>query len=682
MIIIFLLNAIVLLSASFITLRIFKFSDIGDSLLALGIVYLAQIIISQLILGITGRLYLAEAILLNTLIFLFIWLVTYRRKAGVIFRQQFRQPPSLLSNRVILLLSAIILGFGVVKVLFNLFNPPFGWDSLNYHFTFAVEWLKNGNLDIPITIGDDPSPSYYPLNGSLYFLWLMLPLKNVFLADLGQLPFFVLSFLALYNIARRLKLDEQLAFYCAAIFILIPNFFKQLQVAYVDVMVAGLFFTGLNFLFALKEKFSCQNVLIYSMTIGLLIGTKTLALPYSFLLLLPFLYLSFKNIRRGYLFFILVPAVVILGGFSYLRHFFLTHNPFYPLHLELFGRVIFKGTMESAVFGAHFNLQDYRLGKILFHEGLGLQTLIFVLPAFFLAFPVACLRNKPRPGLFMSYFFLLPVLLYLVYRYVIPLANTRYLYPLLGVGMLAGFYTLNILRVPAKVIALLVAVCALASFPELAKRQELIIATIVSMALLFLLRRLFKLASLIVKRSSLVILLCLGIIAGLAGLNKDYNRQEYSRYIKMVKYSGFWPDAVLAWDWLNTHTDGNNIAYVGRPVPFPLYGTNFKNNVYYVSINSVDPVKLHYFPGSRYRWGYDFLSLHKNLEEPGNYREKADYLVWLNNLLRRSTEYLFVYSLHQTKEGIFPLEDNWAKENPAKFSPVFINDTIHIYRVN
>lgn len=149
----------------------------------------------------------------------------------------------------------------------------------------------------------------------------------------------------------------------------------------------------------------------------------------------------------------------------------------------------------------------------------------------------------------------------------------------------------------------------------------------------------------------------------------------------MVKYSGFWPDAAKAWEWINSNTHGNNIAYAGRPVPFPLYGTNFKNNVYYVSVNKTEPAKLHYFPNSYYHWGYDFLSLHKNLEERGNYRGDADYTVWSNNLLRRNTDYLFVYSLHQTKQIEFPIEDNWAKANRHNFIPVFTNETIHIYMI-
>jgi hypothetical protein len=149
----------------------------------------------------------------------------------------------------------------------------------------------------------------------------------------------------------------------------------------------------------------------------------------------------------------------------------------------------------------------------------------------------------------------------------------------------------------------------------------------------------------------------------------------------MVKYSGFWPDATKAWEWLNRNTKSDNIAYIGRPVPFPLYGTNFKNNVYYISVNKTEPAKLHYFPNSYYHWGDDFSGLHKNLEAKGNYRSDTDYSVWFNNLKKHNTDYLFVYSLHQTKDIKFPIEDTWAKINPTKFAPVFTNETIHIYKI-
>jgi len=669
------MNLIVGSCAFMVSYRVFNFPGLIDGVLAFSVLYFSQVVASELTLGLTGRLYLTNLILFNLVIMIAAWFFTRNKPHSFNLKGAGGLLSGVVNNKSALLVFAVIAGFGLVKFFINLVNPPFGWDDLNYHFTFPVEWLKHGNLNNPITVFDDPSPSYYPINGSLLFFWLMVALKNVFLADLGQFPFFILAFLAAYSIAGKVGLGKYGSFSAAGLFVLIPNFFKQLKIAYLDVMVAALFLIALNYLFLLRKEFSLRNVLIFCLGLGLLLGAKTVALPYSLLLFIPFVYYAVKNRKKAYLFLVAVLAIASLGGFSYIRNFLETGNPLYPLNLNLLGVNIFKGVIERGVYSIHFKQEDYALGKLLFHEGLGLQTLIFILPAVFLAGSVALLKERKALNLILAYFLILPFLIYLVYRFAIPLPNTRYLYPLLGVGMVVGFYTAKLFNIPRYILNVLVVICVLASISELARRQELVVSLILAAALFFLLPYLIKYIPRIIIPSVIVVLL------GLVILNNDYIKNEYPRYIKMERYSGFWPDATRAWDWLNNNTIRDNIAYAGRPVPFPLYGSNFKNNVYYVSVNRQEPAKLHYFPNSRYCWGYDFSSLHKNLQDPGNYRWEADYNTWLGNLLERNTDYLFVYSLHQTKETEFPLEDNWARSNPAKFSQVFFNNTIRIYKV-
>ncbi len=114
---------------------------------------------------------------------------------------------------------------------------------------------------------------------------------------------------------------------------------------------------------------------------------------------------------------------------------------------------------------------------------------------------------------------------------------------------------------------------------------------------------------------------------------------------------------------------------------FPLYGTNFKNETYYVSVNKVDPAKLHYFPHSKYLWGYDGNKVLRNFEDQNNYRGNADYNDWFANLKRRSTNYLFVYSDLLGRGIEFPLEDTWARAHTESFKLVFSNETIRIYKI-
>ncbi|MFA5156205.1 MAG: hypothetical protein WC532_02280 [Candidatus Omnitrophota bacterium] len=682
MIVFLLMNLVVVFTALLLAYKIFKYRSPTDLFIASFILYLSQAISTQLILGIINALTLENVILLNSAIALGAWFFCRRKKASLDTKEIREEAGSLLKNKVVMLAIAVILGFGITKTLVNLVNPPFGWDDLNYHFTFAVEWLKHANLGMPITVSDDPSPPYYPINGSLFFLWLIWPFKSVFMADLGQVPFFILAFVSVYGISKKIGLTPSASFLAASLFSLIPNYFKQLQIAYVDVMVSSLFLACLNFLFILKNDLSIKNTLICAMGLGLLLGTKTVALPYSILLIAPFLCMLVKNKKKAGLLLIFLTAATALGAFSYLRNFLETGNPLYPLNLQAFGKTIFKGVMDAGVYRAHFKPEDYRITKLLFHEGMGLQTIVFIFPAALLALPLAIIKNRAKAGALTIYFLALPLLGYLLYRYAIPLANTRYLYPVLACGMVAGFYLIKAVNIPTGVVSLFCALSLVASMAELAKQQELIASLIFVFLLLLLLRIIPRIRKpLLLRWQALAVIAACVVIAFLVAAEKYYQRNEFKNYLKMVKYSGFWPDAARAWEWLNENTGSANIAYTGRPVPFPLYGKNFKNNVYYVSVNRVDPPKLHYFPDSRYSWGGDFKELHKNLEKNGNYRGNADYSAWLANLLKRKTDYLFIYSFHQTKETGFPIEERWATGNPGRFTPVFRNETIRIFKL-
>jgi hypothetical protein len=672
-----LLNFPVIIFSAIAARLYFGSADKADSLLCAALFYFSYIILSEQALGLFNALTVNNLLLINLAVLSAAFLLMRFEDRNL------KLTPSLGKfiasrryDRFDIFFLAVILGFSAVKLSYNLVNPPFGWDSLNYHFTFAVEWLKHADLAVPLVISDNPCPAYYPLNGSLIYLWFIFPFKNVFLADLAQAPFFILVFLSIYNISRKLGVSKQFSFWAAALTTVTPNYFKHLSIAYVDVMVAAWFLVSLNFLLNLSEKLDLKGVVLFGLSLGMLVGTKTIALAYSFILAVPFFYFLFKQkpgrnfIYLALLFFI---CAVSTGGFSYLRNFIETGNPMYPLILKVWGKVIFGGVMDKANFTAFTSPEEYSLSTLLFHEGMGLGAVLFIIPGILLFFFGIFRARKVSVKeiiLFTSF-----ILLYLFYRYTFSLPNARYLYPALAMGYILSFYALHNIGFPVKILKWLVVVCFLASMPEMARRRELVASLALTAVLFFTLPYLIKSMPRLIIPSVIVVLL------GLAILNSDYIKNEYPRYIKMERYSGFWPDATRAWEWLNNNTSGNNIAYIGRPVPFPLYGSSLKNNVYYVSVNRQDPAKLHYFPNSYYSWGHDFTSLHKSLEDLGNYRSQADYNTWLGNLLKRNTDYLFVYSLHQTEKAEFPLEDGWARNNPEVFQEVFANNTIHIYKI-
>ncbi len=679
------LNLSVFATSFLLTRHYFYFSSLLDSVISFFILFCAQIILTLQILGIIGALSLNNVLILNTTVLLavFFSIKIFRIKQKNLFNTSKVFIETIKLSRIETFCLFFILGFGLVKIFVNLINPPFGWDCLNYHFTFPVEWMKTGRLDNPMVVSDDPFPAYYPINGSLFFLWLILPFRSAYLADLGQLPFFIISFFALLSIANKLTLPRRYSFLAACLFVFIPNYFKQLQIAYVDIMIASTFLVSLNFLLGLKKDLNLKNFIIFTLSLGIFIGIKTPALVYSIFILLPFFFILFGNSKINFLkkieyliFFTLL--IMTFGCFSYLRNFFLTLNPFYPLNIKIFGKTIFKGAIDYATFIYRNEEGGRSLIKLLFHEGLGVQSLLIVLPATILAFPLNLIKNKNKQ-IFMNYFLLLPILLYLAYSFLMPIPNSRYLYPMLGTGMIVGFYLFYLLNLPFKLISVIAIISILASAAESARHLELLFSLLLTFLLLIgaiFWSKYFKRRIYIFSRSSIIVFFIISMVL-LKLCFIDYKNKEYQRYIYNSRY---WPDATRAWLWLNQNTKGDNIAYIGRPIPFPLYGTNLKNNVYYVSVNSHDPIHLHDLKDSAYYWNSP-ENMHENFYQSNNYRGKTDYSVWLNNLDNRKTDFLFIYSLHHTKEIMFPIEEKWAKGHPEKFDLVFSNNSVRIYKL-
>ncbi len=681
MIALLLLNLLVGYCAYIIVFKLMRIKGAIASLLAFSALYFAQIVLTELILGMMGKLFLSRLFMLNLLAALFFSSCCRYRQTALAPAGIKSEVAGLLKNRVVLLLFSLIAGFAAVKGFINLINPPFGWDNLSYHFVFPVEWLKSGTLDNPITLCDDPSMPYYPINASLFFLWFMLPLKNVFLADLGQLPFFAVSLAAVYGIARKLGASKEHAFYGAAMFVLTPNVFKQIEIAYVDVMFASVFLAGLYFLCALNEKFEWDKHFLWSVCMGLLLGIKSSAVIFGAVLVPLYALLLAKNsnhlrLKRTILYlFCFAITVLVLGGYTYIRNYLATGNPMYPAEVKILGRLIFSGVMPIETYRQQWTSSEFNLEKILFHEGMGAQLLLIFMPLVLVSIPVALRKLKGKLGWFRLYIFCMPFALYMLFAALMPQLNLRYAYNVLGAGYAVAAYTLTLLNLPAAIVRAVVSVCALASVSEYSGHGELAASLILSALLfvslkwlfMFKFGRAFKLAIFMI------------MFASLYAANLDYGKHEYSRYLDNTPFP---KEDREAWYWLNQNTCASNIAYAGIPHVLPLYGANFKNRVLYVSVNSVHPAKLHYFKGSQYFWSEDFMKMYRQLETAGHYRENPDYKRWLANLKVEGINYLVVYSLRKIKNGdVFPVEGAWADDHAQTFRPVFIKNSVRIYKV-
>lgn len=270
-------------SSWLLTKKHFSISLFSDSILVCFILSFAQIVLVEISLGIIGQLYLLNVLIAHLLIFLSILLIYHRKEKHVFAKPNIE---FFMNSNLLLFAASVFLSFFIIKVFYNLINPTQDADSLLYHLAFPAAWIRSGSLNTPFFIfGTGPivfpgslaisTLSYYPINAELFFTWLMLPLRNAFLADLGQTPFYIIGIIAVYSILRKYNLSRTTALLSGFLWVLIPNIFKQLKTgAEIDVICAVLFLLIFFSLLLLKFGFNFKNAILFGISVGLFIGTK------------------------------------------------------------------------------------------------------------------------------------------------------------------------------------------------------------------------------------------------------------------------------------------------------------------------------------------------------------------------------------------------------------------------
>ncbi|MFZ5800934.1 MAG: hypothetical protein ACOY3D_06135 [Candidatus Omnitrophota bacterium] len=668
------LNLSVALSAFLLTAKLSKEYSKADFLIAWFIIFFAQVWIVEFGLGISGQLFLKNLIIVHS--FIAVGAILFCR--GKINYPKFSETDLsfIFTDKQLVLALSIFSVFFLVKAWVNLINPSFCLDSHQYHLSFPAAWLRSGKLDNPIVIfGSIPTSAeltaltYYPIGAELWFFWLMAPLHNAMLADLGEAPFYFIGIIAIFSILRKFAVKREEALFAAFLWVLIPNIFKQLRTASQnDVMCAVLLLVFLNYLIIFGKKPTFRNAAFLGITAGMLVGTKVLNLYWLFALMpLALYYLRYSGKHSAVIALFILGLAFIFGSYTYIKTFILTGNPFYPVKITFLGQPVFPGFIDKDSFSQLFQTwQAMGFKRLLLNEGLGLQFLTIILPATLvapLAFPF--LRRKGGQRSFeLELLFLAPLIMFIFYLYVIKAYWSRYLHAYLSVGLITGIIFLQNFKwkdeylPPCGTLSLLFSAGALANGAELAVSAW---GSIILFVCLWLFRDKLRFKKILVPGILLV-------IAALAILNYKYDKEEFRRYPLIFKgKESFQRDLGKAWLWLDEHTGrGGRIAYTGHGAFYPLFGFQIKNDVRYVSINKGGSLP-HYYPD-------------------GLYRREKDFAAWQQNLKRERINWLFIalpFAENNESDDSeqFPVEDQWAAAHPDLFEMVFSNSRVRIYKV-
>ncbi|MEW6101144.1 MAG: hypothetical protein AB1481_02500 [Candidatus Omnitrophota bacterium] len=669
------LNSIVILSAYFLGCILQPTRKLADFILICFIIFLSQITLVNLFLGTLSLLYLQNIIISHAAIFLAVYALFKRFGKAQKFNPDFS---FILGSKRLIFAISIFLGFLIVKTWINLNEPPNIPDSWQYHLSFPATWIRNGNINNPLVpcgpkdyLVNFLAMTYYPMSSEFYFHWLMAPLRNAFVADIGQVPFYLFGILAIYSILRKFGVARERALLLAFSWALIPNIFKQLEyAALVDVICAASMLFVLNMILFLKKEESLSTYAIFGLALGLFISSKALNLFWAVSLFPLFFYDFFlkKTPHRLKALFIIAFFALAIGGYSYIKNLIMTGNAFYPVTFKLFGRVIMPGIVDRQVLAnLLFPWKEFKIKDLLFSEGLGVQLFSFVIPGTFIIPPFLYFfkeRFKEEGALRIALLLLIPLIMVLEYFFYIKAFWTRYFFPFYGMGIIAFGIFAEKFNWGRKYTGILATVCVLSSAAEFSGHAELVISLVLSAAIFLFIYNFRRITAFLSEKGFLrpiYAILILLFVLGLFALNAQYDRNEADRYAVLFRgRESVEGDIGRLWQWVhNNSAQGKRIAYTGRGEFYPLFGPKLVNDVFYVSVNDKPPV-AHYYPG-------------------GEHRRELSQKSWLKNIRSNAVDMLVVYLPHE--ENKFPIEDEWAAKNPDKFRLVYKNSKAKVYSV-
>ncbi len=642
------INFLTLNLALFLSSVLFSFKFVPDSRKSnLGLLFyslfffLSSQIVIQTILGAVNLLNITAVSVSVYLIFTVLLILTARY-----FQQNFKLHQFQI-NWLAILASSIFFIFLGVETYNAIVLPIWEYDSVSYHLQIINHFLQTGSINsVPYTVYAG-SVGYYPANGNLLALWNILPFHSTQLANLQNIISAISLFISGLFLGKKLNFSPSLSFAFVLSILYSPLLLKEMGSFHVDLFFSLSLIYVLVFLYEYFKTNSNTSALLFSLSIGLFVGTKYLGLPFSIPFILIFLVLFFKNFNHQTKIksLKLIPPMVILfivgGGSWYLRNLIIADNPIFPAALKLGDFTVFEGygTVIDTIAGwSIFNnlsslslMQIYEMTERFFFRS-GYQMLLIPIMYLLLIVFIAKKITPKKESIFFLIIIPILSLLYLKAPYTFNDfdANIRYSLPALIVGSLL--------------------VCYLGSHSKYAKNSLITLLIILLPTTLY---------SAFTKPDLPHELLTLNYIT-----NK-IDPQNTTAVLKH-KYPSEFDSVINAFEWVNTNiSDSANLAYTGFHFNAHLLGENLRRKMQYVNINSC--FECDYF---------DYKNLKDGLFNNPN---KSS---WINNLDLAKIDYVILFN----ESGLLKFELDWIKEAPTNFKLVYqtpdskIENKVYIYK--
>lgn len=243
--------------------------------------------------------------------------------------------------------------------------PPIGSvDALNFHLPGVARYIQTGSLwqidqFLPLLF-----QGTYPHNGDLFLLTVVLPWSNDFLAHLAMYPFYVITGVAVYALARELNANRSAAALFAVVFLSVPVVLAPaLTSSLVDAALLAGFGAGVLFLVRHARTGKTAELVLAGVALGIAFGTKWYGVSSVPVVIVVWAVASLiagrgarAVIRQG----AALSGLIALGGGIWLvRNWVETGNPVSPVEVAPFGLTIFDAPPDVVREEAGFSLFDY-----------------------------------------------------------------------------------------------------------------------------------------------------------------------------------------------------------------------------------------------------------------------------------------------------------------------------------
>ena len=287
-------------------------------------------------------------------------------------------------------------------------SPPLQVDMVTFHLPLVASWLETGSLWRVEDFVPDKAPGYYPANGDIPMLAVVLPWDKEFLAHVVNLPLLGLLGVALYATGVELGAARAHALLFAAAAVALPVVAVIAVLGLADTFLLATFATGVLFLVRHARLGRRSDLVLAGLGLGLAMGSKWYGVTALAAVLAAWGLASLlaretwrRVAVRGAA---LVGLAALAGGVWLVRNLVEAGNPVFPVEVAPLGTTLFDAPrdFEREVFG--FTLADYIGDGEIWSQALlpGLRGTLsltaVVLAAGGIAAVVIALRSRPAAG--------------------------------------------------------------------------------------------------------------------------------------------------------------------------------------------------------------------------------------------------------------------------------------------